>query len=396
MKIAKVEDFCQQLYYSSDLSGLILDDQVNIVYKIGANTVRFFQYLQYIGWIDQLNKRINDQVPIVFSDNLDLVWLAEWANRRLLILGPVFIQNFSFNQIDEKLQEMRQNWSDIQMANNILRTVPIFNNNFLNHYALMMHYMLTKIPITPADIVYLSKSEVKVAKNNNNAEKIDAERANLAEKLILSCVKEGNLGYEKVLEKTGNISSNMVQIGKRTQRNAKDTLIIFCAVCCRAAIDGGLPPEIAYHLQHKYLKQIESSLFVSTMGQISKSMLADFVHRVHDYKIEQGISNSILNAKDYILNHLDQKLSIDEIAHHAGYSKYYFSKLFYRETGIKITEFINQAKVDYAADLLVNTNKSVEEISEILGFNHRNYFSKIFKEIKGIRPLEYRKKTITN
>lgn len=59
-------------------------------------------------------------------------------------------------------------------------------------------------------------------------------------------------------------------------------------------------------------------------------------------------------------------------------------------TGMGINEYINQRKIEKAENLLLNTDLSISEISDRLGFTYQRYFSTIFKKIKGISPSQFR------
>ena len=80
---------------------------------------------------------------------------------------------------------------------------------------------------------------------------------------------------------------------------------------------------------------------------------------------------------DYIRRHILQPLELSQIARHVGYSEYYLSKRFNREMGIRVVDFIKDERINLAKIWLVTTSKSVDEISETLQFNSRNYFGKV-------------------
>lgn len=74
-------------------------------------------------------------------------------------------------------------------------------------------------------------------------------------------------------------------------------------------------------------------------------------------------------------------------------SAYYFIRKFYKEMGIKVSDYIKQARIEYAKVVLVTSKKSIQEISDLLQFGTRNYFSKVFHEVVGMMPAAYREKT---
>lgn len=81
---------------------------------------------------------------------------------------------------------------------------------------------------------------------------------------------------------------------------------------------------------------------------------------------------------------------MDEVAAAVGYTPYYFSKKFYKEMGIRVTDYIKAARVEHAKILLVTSRKSIQDISDMLHFGTRSYFGKVFQEIVGVSPAVYR------
>ena len=73
------------------------------------------------------------------------------------------------------------------------------------------------------------------------------------------------------------------------------------------------------------------------------------------------------------------------------YSTPYMSKRFKQETGITFSEHLKKVRIDASQRLLINTNKSVAEISELVGYVDTTFFHNTFRSIVGCSPLEYRK-----
>lgn len=96
-------------------------------------------------------------------------------------------------------------------------------------------------------------------------------------------------------------------------------------------------------------------------------------------------------AVDYIKNNLHQKLSIDSIAKLTYVSKSNFFKMFKDELGTSPNEFILQARINRAKELLTHQN-SIKETAYQTGFSDTNYFTRVFKQLVGITPKTYQNK----
>ncbi|HBJ24462.1 MAG TPA: hypothetical protein DDY65_00430 [Ruminococcaceae bacterium] len=85
----------------------------------------------------------------------------------------------------------------------------------------------------------------------------------------------------------------------------------------------------------------------------------------------------------------DSRLTADEIAEKAGYQRNYFSELFRRETGVTITRYILERKIE-AAKSLISGGIELSQIAEMLGFSSQSHFCSRFKTVTGMTPGEYR------
>lgn len=84
--------------------------------------------------------------------------------------------------------------------------------------------------------------------------------------------------------------------------------------------------------------------------------------------------------------------TMEEVAESFEISKDYFGKLFKQNFGIHFNQFYSVLKIEYSKALIRNYNYKAYEISEILGYSSRDYFTKIFRETTGITPTEYKAK----
>ncbi|MGL4345695.1 MAG: AraC family transcriptional regulator [Cellulosilyticaceae bacterium] len=102
-------------------------------------------------------------------------------------------------------------------------------------------------------------------------------------------------------------------------------------------------------------------------------------------------NESINRAIDYILTHINDPISVDEIASHCHFSKHYFSRMFKYETGESIYEFIKRVKMEQSAfRLKVEKGRSISDISLDYGYSSSNYSSS-FKQHHNLSPIQFRR-----
>ena len=97
----------------------------------------------------------------------------------------------------------------------------------------------------------------------------------------------------------------------------------------------------------------------------------------------------ILNVQKYILNHIEEHLSLNEIAAVFGLSPNYLSTLFKKTCSMGFSEYITQRKISRAKPLLLEQDLKIYEVADRLGFESAFYFSKVFKKVEGISPREF-------
>ena len=102
-------------------------------------------------------------------------------------------------------------------------------------------------------------------------------------------------------------------------------------------------------------------------------------------------TRNLNGAVDYITKNLNKNISVDDISKNVHISKSNLYKIFHNSFNCTISEFINNKRIELSIDLLIESNYTIDEISNIVGFSSVAYYSRLFKKIKGISPLKFRK-----
>lgn len=104
-----------------------------------------------------------------------------------------------------------------------------------------------------------------------------------------------------------------------------------------------------------------------------------------------AISPVVQKVSRYIADHLDEELTREQLASVAFVNPAYLSRLFRKETGMVLTDYILQEKMRKAADLLQDTDQSISEIADGLHYGNFSYFARLFRKVHGVTPQDYRK-----
>ncbi len=104
-----------------------------------------------------------------------------------------------------------------------------------------------------------------------------------------------------------------------------------------------------------------------------------------------GAEGRMARAIRFINENVSQDLDIQKICDAINVSKYHFCRQFKAHTGLSVMDYLLKTRIVLAAEDLRKTNLPVSEISTNLGFSSHSYFCRVFKQDRGVTPLQYRK-----
>ncbi|HAH60471.1 MAG TPA: DNA-binding response regulator [Treponema sp.] len=134
-------------------------------------------------------------------------------------------------------------------------------------------------------------------------------------------------------------------------------------------------------------------------GELNKALAhaAELLDRDRGFPEEEqetGHSYTAGELPEAIKEYLDEKyaeeVTLDSLSERFYFTKEYLSRLFKKEFGCGIYEYVLQVRMNRAKQLLENPSVQIQQIAEQLGYNDSNYFSKAFRTYTGISPSDYR------
>lgn len=214
------------------------------------------------------------------------------------------------------------------------------------------------------------------------------------EKDIIKKVMNGDVdglidGAKKIPSvSSGNLSSHLI-------RHQKNFFIKLETIVARASIEAGLDVDEIFSLEEMYIRKCESLEDIDRIKNLQYHMIIDFADRVNKMN-QYNQNNSILVSQisKYIQNHISESIKTSDIANYLNKSRGRITTEFKNQTDINLSDFIRIKKIEEAEELLSHTDKSLVFISNYLGFSSQSHFCKVFKDIKGVTPDQYRKKKL--
>ena len=333
--------------------------------------------------------------PLLIGSSIGMQWavtLEAERNRELIfVIGPVFYQSPFAAELREGLRSYTQTAANAIWASRMVEALPglpVMSYAIFTRYVTMIHNALGSeqlgVDALTADIGETQSYPVTPLADH------DRSRVYLAERAMLQMVRNGDICYQHVLQSSINLSSGVPTHGQDPLRQAKLSIQVFTTLVSRAAMEGGLSPEIAYSLGDSYLQAVEDCKDSGELSALAGAMYHDFVYRVHHLRTNPNYSPAILKCCDYIELSLDRKIKTSELAALVGYTPYYLTEKFKKETGQSISSYILFAKVERARVLLTSTDMTIQALSDALAFTTPNYFIQCFKKTTGYTPAQYR------
>ncbi|CAM3964732.1 response regulator transcription factor [Pseudomonas wadenswilerensis] len=114
--------------------------------------------------------------------------------------------------------------------------------------------------------------------------------------------------------------------------------------------------------------------------------LPDSIRLTAEHHKHQALSNVLLYIDQHLRDSIDQK----ELAKRCGMTTFRFSRLFKEVNGVGFMEYILSKRMDFARELLDNSQMPITSIGYEVGFKDPSYFARAFKQFVGCTPSEYR------
>lgn len=225
-------------------------------------------------------------------------------------------------------------------------------------------------------------------KETNVGENIESMYTN--ENLYLQIITDGDIdGLSKLI---GNLKSNMKfkLRSNNTLRDMKNYGFTLNSLSRKAAERGFVHPFYINEASTELAIKIENAASENELFTIFKEIPSVYCKIVREKSLKE-YSLLIRKAINYINLNLNSNLTLSSIANNIVVNPNYLSSKFNKEVHESIASFINRRRIEESLKLMKNTSLSITAISEQVGFNDVNYFSKVFKKLLGISPSEYRK-----
>ena len=125
----------------------------------------------------------------------------------------------------------------------------------------------------------------------------------------------------------------------------------------------------------------------------SSGILKCILTRLHRQSLEGSVnaSDAVSRIFAYIRENFDKEITNEILSEMSGYHEYHLNRLFMKHSGLTVHKYVLSVRINEAKKMLLNTDLSLTDISEKVGFHSNTHFSSYFKQFVGISPLKFRK-----
>ena len=311
------------------------------------------------------------------------------------IAGPIIMGELR-ESTTNKFSAMNELGDDIYfLAKMFANKMPVYHPNQVSQLALLFYNCVITSVNDRNDYTLLRSQYKEQTKINSDIQRYKKEHKEMdypynLENTLIKNVVDGEVEAAKKHIKELLTKISVLEAGDISAIKAK-VLWIFAIIIRMATekqknLNEILDADLDVIIKLSDTKDFASivSVSVTLVEKITKNMLSS---------IYSGNSLIVAKSLQYINKNYKEKITLKDIEDNLHVNPSYFSTLFKQEMGTTFTEYLNSVKVNYACELLTETNLSIIDISLATGFEDQSYFTKVFKRKCKMTPKEYRNKS---
>lgn len=386
----KLEKIAYNIYYMTNISFSIYENNIKIY-----ETNHMLLPEIFINEIESEKQAIienhKDNKIVRIQNNCGFTFICLFLYQKNVVFGPFLINDDYENFIDEIIFKYHLISEEAKMVENYYNSMKILSEFQQSLIVNILH----GLEVLDLDKIKIHNIQVKKFTNGSSIKQVNdftlkqIEGSHDVEEMLLNIVRNGDIDVAKTFD-FQNISNQHLIYKNNSFTNMKTNLMIFDALCNRESIKAGVDPLLAFKISNNIKFYINKISLSSELKFVAQRILTTYAKAVKDYTL-LNYSSNIKKIILYIRKNLTYKISLDDIAKDLFITKEHLSRLFKKEMGITISEYIIKAKIQEAKNLLRQTDYNILDIAVLLNFANSSHFSNSFKKITGLSPSDYRK-----
>lgn len=255
---------------------------------------------------------------------------------------------------------------------------PLYKYNNFIHVAELISLIINQLGEKEAYMLMKDNSLNKEVKELNNSNK---EEIYYNTNDFFSIIKEKD--FRRVYYEVPNILENIYQLENNDIDSFKEKVV---------SIGRELIDSIEFSKNES--KDIEELFPINNFLINDRRYFEFWLFKVINYVFQKNSINRYIifkNVFDYIEEHIEEEIGLNEITNNCSVSQGYLSRIFKRQFNISIMEYLHMRKINIAKSYFCFTDLSITDVAFKLGYNESSYFSKVFKKYENITIYRYKR-----
>lgn len=236
--------------------------------------------------------------------------------------------------------------------------------------------------------------EISSGKFLNKGENTVVHRAQEEEYSMYEAVKAGDVDTVRQRLDEGWFGSpnGLGVLSPNPLRNIKYHFVISTAFITRFCVEGGLLFEEAYQMSDSFINKMDLCDNKDDVISLHRSMILAYTNKMLKLRNAKSMSKPVSMCIDYIYDHMQRRITVNELAQYTHHSSTYLSIIFKKEMGVSISDYVRVRKIESAQNLLKYSDYSIGEIADYLAFSSKSHFIQVFQKQVGMTPKKYKDK----
>lgn len=390
--------FCRNYFALTNIPVTLLEGEIPVFSALGEMLSLEDHNPQTVFWQDGYAE--TNPTFCRYSPEIEYGCLHIENTEYYIILGPVFSVPITNQIVNTYMRENQLPMHHRETVSDFLHAIPLTSQQQFYRHLISLHMSLNGADIdlgemySPNAMEHAPKQDTLLKKMFLNINEGQISNSYDFEQLLYQVVLGGDLQVldEFLKNHAGSIHEGV--LASSPLRHEKNLLIqTVTKVGQFAGIPAGMSVDRVYMLTELYIQECEKLQSIGDIKALTYAMLRDFCQRCAEARVPSGISKEVYQCLCYIHAHITEPVSIADLAAHTGKSSSFLTRRFREEMGMSIGNCITSYKLDRAKELLTYQDKTLAEISFLLGFSSQSHFQNTFKKAFGVTPMQYRKES---
>lgn len=207
------------------------------------------------------------------------------------------------------------------------------------------------------------------------------------EPALLTSIRAGD--RREAIRLVNHLLVHIYSVGEERNELLKGLLLELVVMISRAAVEAGASQTEILGLRFSHLvelAEIDDDEALSGWLRQTLERIFEAMERQNRCEIPVMVTAALL----YLRRHMEREITREDLARHVGISAGHLSQLLKERTGRSFVEMLREVRVQEAAKLLLETDRSLAEVAASCGFCDQSYMTHVFRDLRGITPKQYR------